>query len=70
MQDCRAEHYDNCEQRSNVFSCDFHGVSAAYAPMSIFAEVFSICARAQLTIAETLSFSQPSPVTPDSVCAT
>jgi hypothetical protein len=70
MQVCRAGHYDNCEQHSNVFSCDSYEVSVAYAPISIFAEVFSICARPQLPIAETLSFSQPSPVAPGSVCAT
>jgi hypothetical protein len=28
----------------NAFSCDRYGVSSAHATMSIFAEIFSICA--------------------------
>jgi hypothetical protein len=31
------------DKRSNAFSCDRYGVSAAHATMSIFAEILSIC---------------------------
>jgi hypothetical protein len=31
------------DKRSNAFSCDRYGVSAAHPTMSIFAEILSIC---------------------------
>ena len=59
------------DRRSNAFSCDHYGVSAAQATTSIFAEILSICATRVpfacaillRAIAEVPSFSQSWPVT-------
>jgi hypothetical protein len=61
------------DKRSNAFSCDRYGVSAAHPTMSIFAEILSIrptrvpfaSATSLRTIFEISSFSHPWRVTTD-----